>query len=286
MKFVRFLRPDDSQGWGLMTEHGIQDLAAADPSLPDSIVDVIAQWSTFGPRIASLTRKLGSSPNIQRILCPLERAGKILCIGLNYRDHAIETKAPIPEEPIVFCKMPTTMIGPDDIIRLPAASHEVDYEAELVVVIGAKVKHASAEQAAAAIFGYTVGHDVSARDWQKGKPGKQWFLGKSFDTFAPLGPAIAIASSIPDPCQLKIQCWLNGQLVQDSNTRELIFSPVHLVQYISKVMTLEPGDVIFTGTPAGVGVARTPPLFLKSGDTVEIEIESIGRLSNTCLSEN
>jgi 2-keto-4-pentenoate hydratase/2-oxohepta-3-ene-1,7-dioic acid hydratase in catechol pathway len=172
-----------------------------------------------------------------------------------------------------------------DAIRLPTVSNQVDYEAELVVVIGQRIKHATPIQAAQAIFGYTVGHDVSARDWQKGKPGNQWFLGKSFDTFAPLGPAITVASSIPDPSRLRIQCWINGQSMQDSNTRELIFPPAYLVEYLSQVMTLEPGDVIYTGTPSGVGVARTPPRFLKAGDTVEIEIESIGRLVNSCIAD-
>lgn len=285
MKLVRFIRPDESLGWGLQTEHGIQDILAADPSLPSSIVELIARWKTFEPRIVSLSKKLGSSYEVLRILCPLDRPGKILCIGLNYRDHAIETKSPIPDEPIVFCKMPTAMIGPGDIIRLPAASSEVDYEAELVVVIGQRVKHATAEQAAAAIFGYSVGHDVSARDWQKGKPGKQWFLGKSFDTFAPLGPSIALANSVRHPENLKIQCRLNGELVQDSNTSQLIFTPVQLIQYLSQVMTLEPGDVIYTGTPSGVGVARTPPVYLNNGDVVAIEIESIGTLVNACVSE-
>jgi 2-keto-4-pentenoate hydratase/2-oxohepta-3-ene-1,7-dioic acid hydratase in catechol pathway len=286
MKFVRFVRSDSSIGWGLQTDHGIQDILAADPSLPTSLVELIATWSSYEARIASLAKKLGTAQDSYQPLCPIDRPGKILCIGLNYRDHAIETKAPIPDEPIVFCKMPTSMIGPLDVIRLPTASKEVDYEAELVVVIGQRIKHATIEEAKQAIFGYSVGHDVSARDWQKGKPGKQWFLGKSFDTFAPLGPVIATASSIPDPCQLSIRCWLNGQLVQDSNTRELIFSPAYLVQYLSQVMTLEPGDVIYTGTPSGVGVARNPQVFLKPGDTVEIEIESIGRLVNSCVSDD
>lgn len=285
MKFVRFMRSDASLGWGLQTDHGIQDVLAADPSLPSSLVDLIAKWSVYEPRVASLARKLGTSHDSLRLLCPIDRPNKILCIGLNYRDHAMETKAPIPDEPIVFCKMTTAMIGPLDVIRLPQSSNEVDYEAELVVVIGQRIKHATQAEAEKAIFGYSVGHDVSARDWQKGKPGKQWFLGKSFDTFAPLGPAIAISSSIQDPCQLSIRCWLNGQLVQDSNTRELIFSPSYLVQYLSQVMTLEPGDVIYTGTPSGVGVARQPQRFLKPGDTVEIEIESIGRLVNSCVAD-
>lgn len=286
MKLVRFLRPDQSVGWGLQTEHGVQDILAADRSLPTSLVDLIAKWPQYESRVASLGKKLGSSSDELQLLCPIDRPGKILCIGLNYRDHAIETNAPIPDEPIVFCKMPTAMIGPLDAIRLPASSNQVDYEAELVVVIGQRIKHATAIQAQAAIFGYTVGHDVSARDWQKGKPGKQWFLGKSFDTFAPLGPAIAVANSIADPLKLHIQCWLNGETVQDSNTRELIFSPSFLVEYLSHVMTLEPGDVIYTGTPSGVGIARTPPRFLQPGDTIEIEIESIGRLINTCIADS
>jgi 2-keto-4-pentenoate hydratase/2-oxohepta-3-ene-1,7-dioic acid hydratase in catechol pathway len=284
MKLVRFLRPDNSIGLGTQTEYGVQDLSAADQSLPTSMVEIISKWTQYESRIASLSKKLGSSSDPLRVICPIDRPGKILCIGLNYRDHAIETNAPIPDEPIVFCKMPTAMIGPNEVIRLPKSSSEVDYEAELVAVIGRTVKHATRQQAKEAIFGYTAGHDVSARDWQKGKPGKQWFLGKSFDTFAPLGPAIALAGSV-DPTQLKIRCRLNDQLVQDSNTSELIFSPAHLVEYISQVMTLEPGDVIFTGTPAGVGVARTPPLFLQDGDKVEIEIEHIGRLSNPCVTD-
>ncbi|MFO0013698.1 MAG: fumarylacetoacetate hydrolase family protein [Planctomycetota bacterium] len=286
MKLVRFTRPDHSIGWGLQTEHGVQDVLAADPSLPSSLVELIAKWPQYEARVSSLGKKLGSSQEELQILCPIDRPGKILCSGLNYRDHAMETQTPIPDEPIVFCKMPTAMIGPLDAIRLPASSQQVDYEAELVVVIGRRVKHATAREAQDAIFGYTVGHDVSARDWQKGKPGKQWFLGKSFDTFAPLGPAIVVGNSIADPCQLRIRCWFNGEVVQDSNTRELIFSPVFLVEYLSRVMTLEPGDVIYTGTPSGVGVARTPPKFLHPGDTIEIEIESIGRLTNTCIADS
>ncbi|MFM9062641.1 MAG: fumarylacetoacetate hydrolase family protein, partial [Pirellula sp.] len=217
------------------------------------------------------------------LLCPLDVPGKILCIGLNYRDHAIETNAPIPDEPIVFSKAPTSLIGPTDAIEIPSISREVDFEAELVVVVGERLRKTTEKQAHEAIFGYTAGNDISARDWQKGKPGKQWLLGKSFDTFAPIGPAIALASAIPDPRNLKIQSRLNGQLMQDSSTRELIFSPAMLLSYISQVLTIEPGDLLFTGTPAGVGVARTPQVFLKPGDRIEVQIESIGTLSNACI---
>ncbi|XZE32130.1 fumarylacetoacetate hydrolase family protein [Pirellulaceae bacterium SH501] len=285
MRLVRFARPDESIGWGLQVQYGIQDLTLADPTLPLSTVELIAKWKTFLPRIQSLAKKLGTSEQPLRVLCPIDTPRKILCIGLNYRDHAIETKAPIPDEPIVFCKMPTAMIGPDEPIVLPRVSSEVDYEAELVLVIGHTMKSVSEQDAVAGIFGYSVGHDVSARDWQKGKPGKQWFLGKSFDTFAPLGPSIVTADEVPDTSNLRIQCRINGETLQDSTTKELIFKPAQLVSYISQVMTLDPGDVIYTGTPPGVGMARTPPRFLKDGDIVEIEIESVGLLSNPVVQE-
>lgn len=280
MRLVRFSRPDNSIGIGLQVPYGIQDLSMADPSLPQSMVELIDRWKTVQTRILSLSKKLGVTDQEVQLLCPIDKPGKILCIGLNYRDHAIETKAPIPDEPIVFCKMATAMIGPNEPIVLPKVSNSVDYEAELVVIVGKSMKDVTPEQAADGIFGYSVGHDVSARDWQKDKPGKQWFLGKSFDTFAPLGPAIVTTDEVSDVSNLRVQCRINGETLQDSTTQELIFSPVTLISYISQVMTLEPGDVIYTGTPPGVGVARTPPRFLVDGDLVEIEIESLGLLSN------
>jgi len=157
MRIVRFARPDESLGWGLQNSYGIQDLTLADPSLPTSTSDLIQKWRSLLPRIQSLAKKLGTSDQVLKVLCPIDRPNKILCIGLNYRDHAIETKAPIPDEPIVFCKMATSMIGPDETIRLPKVSKEVDYEAELVVVIGAKMKNVSEQEASQGIFGYSVG---------------------------------------------------------------------------------------------------------------------------------
>ena len=285
MRIVRFSRPDQSIGWGLVSSSGIQDLTLADPTLPQSTNELIANWSAWSERTQRLSEDLAPSDQVLTLLCPLTDPKKILCIGLNYRDHAIETGSSIPSEPVVFCKMPTAMIGPNEPILLPKVSQEVDYEAELVVVIGKKLRHASEQQASEGIFGYSVGHDVSARDWQKNKPGKQWFLGKSFDSFAPLGPSIVTADSVPDPNNLRISCKINGELLQDSSTKELIFKPIELVSYISQVMTLEPGDVIYTGTPSGVGVARQPNRFLKQGDVVEIEIESLGVLRNPCVLE-
>lgn len=282
---VRFKRPDGSIAWGWQTQQGIQDLCSADDSLPTSTRELILRWSEFESRIVPLIKKLGPTEERLELLCPLDAPGKILCIGLNYRDHALETNAPIPDEPIVFSKASTSLSGPYDSIEIPSSSSQVDFEAELVVVVGQRLKGATEEQAKRAIFGYTAGNDVSARDWQKGKPGKQWFLGKSFDTFAPIGPAIALASSIPDPQKLRIESRLNGQTMQNSTTAELIFKPEMLLSYLSGVLTLEPGDLLFTGTPAGVGVARSPQVFLKPGDCIEVQIEMIGTISNRCVGQ-
>jgi len=280
---VRFRRPNGTLGWGFRSEQGIVDVSLAAPTLPRSTRTLIEQWDTFEQDVLRLAQTTPPSSEPLEILCPLDVPGKILCIGLNYRDHAIETNAPIPDEPIVFFKSSNTMIGPTDPIVVPPISSEVDFEAELVVVIGKRLKHASEIEASQSIFGYTAGNDVSARDWQKGKPGKQWYLGKSFDTFAPIGPAIALRSQIANPSNLRIESRLNGVIMQNSTTAELIFQPAMLLSYLSQVITLEPGDVLFTGTPAGVGVARNPQVFLKPGDRIEVEIESIGTLSNPCL---
>jgi 2-keto-4-pentenoate hydratase/2-oxohepta-3-ene-1,7-dioic acid hydratase in catechol pathway len=216
---------------------------------------------------------------------PMRRPGKVFCIGLNYRDHALETKQQIPAEPIVFSKFSSAIVGPGVPILLPRASHKVDYEAELVVVIGRKGKLISAADAPAYIAGYMIGNDVSARDWQTEKPGKQWLLGKTPDTFGPTGPWLVTADEIPDPCNLGIRLRLNGQTMQDSTTKELIFSPAKLIEHITKVVTIEPGDIIFTGTPPGVGVARTPQVFLKDGDQIEVEIDRLGVLKNPVRAE-
>lgn len=282
MKICRFQRADRSIGWGFLTSSGVQDITGSDTTLPIDTLELISNWSTYESRVLYLSKRLGVSEEQLKILSPLSKVGKILCIGLNYRDHAIETKATIPNEPIVFCKMATCVIGHGDDIALPSQSTMVDYEAELVAVIGKTVKNVDEETALASVFGYSVGNDVSARDWQKDKPGKQWFLGKSFDTFAPLGPAIVKADAISDPTNLKIQCRVNGETLQSGNTSDMIFSPATVISYISQVMTLHAGDIIYTGTPAGVGMARDPQRFLKPGDKVEVEIQEIGTLSNNC----
>lgn len=215
-----------------------------------------------------------------RLLPPIDQPGKIICIGLNYADHAREVNANPPDIPIVFSKFSSAIIGPGQNIVLPELSSQVDYEAELVVVIGKPGKHIPCDQAMQHVFGYCCGNDVSARDWQKGRPGKQWLVGKTFDTFAPLGPFVATADEVPDPHELSIQLRLNGVVMQQSNTSQMIFRIDQLIEHISKFVTLAPGDLIYTGTPPGVGMGRQPPVFLQPGDTVEVEIEGLGVLKN------
>jgi 2-keto-4-pentenoate hydratase/2-oxohepta-3-ene-1,7-dioic acid hydratase in catechol pathway len=211
---------------------------------------------------------------------PIPDPNKILCIGLNYRDHAEETGAPIPRDPVLFSKFNTSLAGPGDPIVLPTVSQKVDYEAELVLVIGTKGRSIAKDRAMEHVAGCMVGHDVSARDWQLEKDGKQWLAGKTFDTFAPCGPHLVTLDEVGDPHALGIRLRLNGATMQDSNTKQMIFRAEDLIAYLSQVVTLLPGDLIFTGTPPGVGIARKPPVWLKGGDVCEVEIDGLGVLTN------
>ena len=255
--------------------------------LPDAHFDIehlLTLSSSELSQVASLIEGVPPKPleGIE-LLPPIPNPEKILCIGLNYADHAIETGKAIPSEPVVFCKLLTTLSHHEAAIVLPRASTKVDLEAELVIIIGRGGRDIAESDARSHIAGYTCGNDVSARDWQMEKPGGQWLMGKSFDTFAPIGPYFVTADEIDDPGNLKIESRINGQVWQSSSTSEFIFSVDQIVAYVSQVCTLKPGDLIFTGTPPGVGVARTPPTFLANGDVVEIEIESIGRLRNQVI---
>jgi len=214
---------------------------------------------------------------------PIPRPSKVICIGLNYRDHAIESNLPIPETPTVFCKFPTAVTGPGHPIVLPAASTRPDYEAEMAVVIGKGGRYIPEAAWRDHVFGYTILNDVSARDFQMAT--SQWMIGKTFDTFAPIGPAIVTADEIEDPHNLEISLELNGEEMQHSNTRNLIFGVPQLIAHLSSVFTLEPGDIIATGTPAGVGFARKPPRYLKPGDEVRIKVQGIGELVNPVVAE-
>jgi len=209
---------------------------------------------------------------------PILRPQKLIGIGLNYRDHAEETKMELPKEPLLFAMYSNAITAPDRPIVIPGMSRKIDYEAELAVVIGSRARHVSPDDALQHVAGYTIVNDVSARDLQRADG--QWLRAKSFDTFAPMGPCLATRSSLGDADGLAIELRLNGQTMQKSNTRNLIFKVPALVSHISKVMTLEPGDVISTGTPGGVGFTRKPPVYLQPGDVVEIEIEGIGILRN------
>ena len=219
-------------------------------------------------------------------LAPVSPA-MIWCIGLNSRRHAEETGAKIPEQPVVFAKGPNTVQHPGGVIEIPRhlPSEQVDYECELAVVIGKPCKNVRPEDALDYVLGYTCANDVSARDWQIKRGGSQWSRGKTFDTFAPLGPALVTPEDIPDPNALRIQTRLNGEVVQDSNTSDMIFSVPEIIAFLSGSTTLLPGTVILTGTPHGVGFARKPPVFLKDGDQAEVEIEGLGILNNPVISD-
>jgi len=224
--------------------------------------------------------------DVAKILVPIQPVA-IVCIGLNYKFHAEETKAPIPRHPVVFMKLPNVVQNPGDPILLPThlKSEKVDYECELAVIIGKTAKNVSKAEALKHVLGYTCANDVSARDWQKEGGGGQWCRGKTFDTFCPLGPVLVTADEIPNPNGLTIKTVLNGETMQDWNTGDMIFDVPTLIEFLSGSTTLVPGTVILTGTPHGVGAARTPPVFMKHGDTVSVEIEKIGTLTNPVQDE-
>jgi 2-keto-4-pentenoate hydratase/2-oxohepta-3-ene-1,7-dioic acid hydratase in catechol pathway len=215
---------------------------------------------------------------------PIDRPQKIVCVGLNYRDHAEEQGTELPGAPLLFAKWPNALIGPGEPILLPRASTRVDYEAELGVVIGSRVRGVSQENALEAVRGYLCLNDVSARDLQFADG--QWTRGKSPDTFCPIGPELVSREELPDPQELAIRCVLNGEVMQDSTTANMIFTVAEIIAYASATMTFEPGDLIATGTPAGVGVFRDPPVLLQDGDEVTIEIEGLGALTNPVRAES
>ena len=223
---------------------------------------------------------------VTRLLAPVTPPA-IFCIGLNYRHHAQEAGMQVPECPVVFLKSANALQDPNAPVFLPggAKSTEIDYECELVIVVGKRCRNVAKEQALDYVLGYTCGNDVSSRDWQLRMGGTQWCRGKSFDTFAPIGPCLVTKDDIPNPNTLRIQTLLNGEVMQDSNTSDMIFSCAELVSFLSQSTTLMPGTVIFTGTPQGIGMARKPPRWLMPGDEVKIVIEKIGTLTNRVENE-
>lgn len=226
---------------------------------------------------------LPAVPETERWAAPVARPGKVICIGLNYSDHAAESGMPIPTEPIVFFKASNTVVGPYDALRIPRGSEKTDWEVELGVVIGKEARYlASPESSHAHIAGYCLTHDVSERAFQLERGG-QWVKGKSCDTFNPLGPWLVTPDDIPDVNALAMKLWVNGELRQNGTTAKMIFNPAFLVHYLSQFMTLEPGDLLSTGTPPGVGLGMKPPRYLKVGDVVELEIDHLGRQKQQCV---
>lgn len=284
MSFCRYRDSAGKPTYGLYRNGSICPVVAITDDVP-SDGDLILRGADWLDALPEPDESMWRSAP-ESLLPPVGHPEKVICIGLNYRDHAIETGADIPTEPVVFSKFSSTLIGHGDEIQLPKVSREVDYEAELVVVIGKEAKHVAADQAMDYVYGYSCGHDVSARDWQKGRPGGQWLLGKTFDTFAPVGPCVVTKKTLPDPSDLAVKMHLNGEVVQDSTTAQLIFDIPTLIEHLTQIVTLRPGDLIYTGTPPGVGAARQPPLCLKPGDDCRVEIEGIGVLSNRCRAES
>jgi 2-keto-4-pentenoate hydratase/2-oxohepta-3-ene-1,7-dioic acid hydratase in catechol pathway len=253
----------------------------------DSVLSVIAGGADAMDRVRRWLKNPPPGetfdPARTRLAAPVPRPPKIVCIGLNYRDHAAESNLPIPETPTVFAKFQTAVTGHRHPIVLPKNSAKPDYEAEFAVVIGQGGRHIPEERWREHVFGYTIANDVSARDFQMATT--QWMIGKTFDTFAPIGPAIVTADEIADPHNLDISLTLSGEVMQSSNTRNLIFGVPKLIAYLSSVFTLEPGDIISTGTPGGVGMARKPPRWLKPGDEVVVRVEGLGELVNPVVAE-
>ena len=277
MKIVRYLVKNEAK-LGAVKDDGVIDLTRPFPSISDNPIELIQQWSEAKPDLEKIVSE--STPDAAlanvRLLAPVARPGKIMAIGLNYADHIRETGQKKPPHQIWFTKAVTSINGPFDPIELPIASAQLDYEAELVVIVGKRCKHVPKERAADVVFGYCAGNDVSVRDWQMQTT--QWVLGKSFDTHAPIGPWIVTADEIGDPHTMGIRCFVNGQRRQNSNTENLVFNVYDQIAHLSRAMTLEPGDLIFTGTPGGVGLAMQPPQWLKAGDKVRVEIDRIGSI--------
>ena len=266
MKLIRFLDNEDKKIKYCTSENGSNFLIDGDIFSNFEVTNIEA--------------------NISKILSPLNPTS-ILCIGLNYKRHAEEGNAPIPKYPVLFMKQPSSIQNPGDPIILPKTleSDSVDYECELAVIIGKECKNVKKSEALDYVLGYTCANDVSARDWQLIKGGSQWCRGKTFDTFCPIGPVITLKDEIENPNSLNIKTILNGNIMQDWNTSDMIFDVPSLIEFLSGSTTLEPGTLILTGTPHGIGFARDPKVLLKEGDSVTIEIEKIGELNNPVINE-
>lgn len=269
---------------GVVDGDDVVDLSAASPDLPRDMLAFL-EAGAEAMQVASAAISDGKRIPLAAVHleAPIARPPKFLAVGLNYADHVAESGLETPEHPMIFNKQSTCVTGPTDPIHVPRASHVLDYEGELGFVIGRRGRHISRDDAADYIAGYLVVDDATVRDWQFRTP--TWTLGKSFDTHGPIGPWIVTTDELPNPHQLALRTYVNDELRQESNTKQLIFDCFHLVEYLSTAFTLEPGDIVATGTPSGVGLVRKPPEILKAGDVVRVEIEGIGQIENPIIDE-
>jgi len=270
---------------GMVVDDGVVDLAEAAPELPREMSALLAAGDAALARAAAAAAKARARTPLERVrlAAPILHPPKFLAIGLNYADHIAETGRETPALPTVFNKQSTCVIGPGDDIHLPRASDKLDYEGELAFVIGRRCRHVPRERAHEVIAGYCVANDVTVRDWQIRVP--TWTMGKSFDTHGPLGPWLTTRDEVGEPHGLRLRTWVNGELRQDSNTKHLIFDCFALIEHLTTAFTLEPGDVVSTGTPSGVGIGTKPPRYLVAGDVVRIEIDGLGTLENRVIAE-
>jgi len=283
MKLATFTH-DGTRRIGVVDGEHVVDLTAARPDLPR---DMLALLEAGPAALLAAREAIGDGPRLPlgdvRLEAPIARPPKFLAVGLNYADHVAESGVETPRHPTVFNKQSTCVTGPTDPVHVPRVSHVVDYEGELGFVIGRRCRHVSRDDAPDVIAGYLVVNDVTVRDWQLRIP--TWTMGKSFDTHGPIGPWIVTPDELRDPHQLRLCTWVNGELRQESNTKQLIFDCFTLVEHLSTAFTLEPGDIVATGTPAGVGITMKPPQLLKAGDVVRIGIEGIGEIENPVIDE-
>jgi len=291
MKLVTFEYQGNSRIGALQMQDGhetIVDLKRAEPQLPTDMIEFLkggaAMLQMAEKAVATASSEAILERSIVTLKAPIPHPGKIICLGLNYRDHAEESNQPLPDYPVVFTKYANSVIGSGEAIVLPKVTDQVDYEAELGVVIGRPAKNVSKADALNYVAGYVPFNDVSARDYQLRT--SQWTIGKTFDTFGPMGPALVTADEIPDPHNLDIRLLLGDEVMQSSNTSFLIFTVNDLIAHLSEVMTLEPGDLISTGTPGGIGMVRQPPRYLQPGEVVKVEIEGLGVLENPVVAES
>lgn len=280
MRFCQFRNGAGDICLGAETTEGkIADISA----IAGSLKALIEQGDEGMSKVAAAIATAVATPRDQLQIAPaIHDPQKIICVGLNYSDHCTEQNKPIPKEPVIFNKFPSAIIAAGEQIELPKIGCNTDLEGELAVIIGKEARHVAKEDAMDYIFGYTIANDVSGRDWQKKRNGGQWLLGKTFDTFCPLGP---IVDTGLNPSSLSIKSWIDDDLMQDSNTKFLIFDIPFIINWLSQICTLKPGDVILTGTPGGVGMHRNPPKFLQEGQTCTVEIEGLGKLVNPVAME-